>query len=175
MIFSSFKYIFIFLICSFQLKAKDSVVVYFFLLDECRICQEMTPYINQIYDNYHQEFSFVGLFPNFSSTPEGIETFKSKYKVIMPLLSDHLKIFAHKLGATIMPEVVVYNHTKDKIVYKGKINDLYYAPGKRKHHIKDETLINVLTKITAGEKYNFQNTQAVGCFINYSELLQYTH
>jgi thiol-disulfide isomerase/thioredoxin len=89
---------------------RDSITVYFFLLDECRICQELAPEINAIHQEYApKKVGFIGLFPNFASKPSGIEKFKKKYKLIMQTKTDYYKKWSHKFKAEILPTAVVYN------------------------------------------------------------------
>lgn len=148
----------------------DSITIYIFLLDECRISQEVAPEINKLYDEASQiGMGFIGLFPNHASTQEGIQHFVKKYRLHFPVKEDYQKEFAKKLGATIMPEVVVYNETQKQILYKGLINNLYYAPGKRRHRITEHYLKDVIFALHQGLTPRISQTEAIGCFINFSE------
>jgi len=157
----------ILIIISISLKAKDSIVVYYFLLDECRVCQEITPYINDIYSKYEHNFIFVGLFPNMSSKMENIEIFKRKFNIPFDLKADYFQEKAILFGATVMPEVIVFNHTKQIKLYQGRINDLFYAPGKRKHFISKHNLEIALSSIRNQENNFEKETIPVGCLINF--------
>lgn len=163
----SFSIVLILIIISISLKAKDSIVVYYFLLDECRVCQDMTPYINEIYHKYEHDFTFVGLFPNMSSKIENIEKFKSKFNLLFDMKIDYFQEKALLFGATIMPEVLVFNHTKQIKLYQGRINDLFYAPGKRKHFINYNNLELALASIKNKENNYDKETIPIGCLINF--------
>jgi hypothetical protein len=164
--------IFLISFCSIAHAAgKDSITVYIFLLDECRICQESAPELNVLYATYGREIGFLGLFPNFSSKKKGIDTFKNKYDIRFNTKTDYFKTLAHKFDATILPEVVVYNETSQKIIYRGAINDLYYSPGKRRQISNNNYLRDALMAIQLDKKPTINQTQPIGCFINFNEPL----
>lgn len=168
---------FILIFCSFlffgtKSVSRDSVTVYFFLLDECRICQELAPEINAIHQEYApQKVGFIGLFPNFASKPVGIEKFKKKHKLIMQTKTDYYKKWSHKFNAEILPTVVVYNETQQQVEYMGAINDLFYKPGKRRYQASHHYLRDALKSLIAGQSPEIKSTQAVGCFINFNDNL----
>ena len=152
-------------------QAKDSITVYLFLLDECRICQELSPEMNAIYEMFGDEVGFIGLFPNFSSKKKGIDAFKEKYKIKFRTKTDYFKIQATKLNATILPEVVVYNENKKEILYRGSINDLFLSPGKRRQFVRNHYLRDALDNILKNQTPVVKETQPVGCFINFNDAL----
>jgi hypothetical protein len=161
----------IILIKSLSMHARDSITVYLFLLDECRICQEMAPEINAIYEAYGHEVGFIGLFPNFSSKKKEIDAFKEKYKIKFRTKTDYFKMQATKLNATILPEVIVYNENSKAILYRGAINDLFLSPGKRRQFVRNHYLRDAMDAILKNQKPVVKETQPVGCFINFNDAL----
>ena len=152
--------------------SSDSITVYLFLLDECRICQELAPEINAI----HQEFTkknigFIGLFPNFASKQVGIDKFKKKYNITLHTRTDYYKKIAQKFNAEILPTAVVFNETNQKIEYIGAINDLFYKPGNRKAQSTKHYLRDALSSIIKGVSPEVKSTQPIGCFINFNDNL----
>jgi len=149
---------------------RDSITVYVFLLDECRISQEMAPELNKLYAQAKDAgLGYIGLFPNLASTQTGMNKFVKKYKIAFPISEDYQKTKARKLGATIMPEVVVYNEDQKTVLYRGLINNLYYAPGKRRHRVTEHYLKDVIFDLERGQTPGINHTEAIGCFINFSE------
>lgn len=157
------------LLLTHLLAAKDSLTVYLFLLDECRISQEMTPYINEIYSRYKTQAGFIGAFPNKATHKDNMQAFAAKYSIRFPLVLDHEKVLAKRWKATILPEVVLYNERTQQIVYRGLINDLYLKPGKRRYFIKNHYLASALEAALAGREVSVKETRPVGCFINFQE------
>jgi hypothetical protein len=157
------------LIANNNIAAKDSISVYIFLLDECRICQELTPEINALYDTYGSSNGFVGIFPNFSSKQKGIQAFKEKHNIRFNTRTDYFKLVSKKFEATVLPEVIVYNETKQTIIYRGAINDLFLSPGKRKHFVTHHYLRDALKATQQNSKPSIKETQPIGCFINFND------
>lgn len=153
------------------MTGKDSISVYLFLLDECRICQELAPEMNTIYEEYQSDIGFIGLFPNFSSKSDGIKKFKEKYQIKFNTRTDYFKKMTHKFEATILPEVIVYNETSKTIVYRGAINDLFYTPGKRRHFVQNHYLRDALKAISENKLPAIASTQPIGCYINFNDSL----
>jgi len=148
----------------------DQIKVYIFLLDECKICHHYSLSLTELYNTYESEqIEFVGLFPNFVSKPKEISKFKKNYKIPFPLKTDYYKSKAKKFGVTVTPEVVVYNDTKDEILYKGRIDNSYFKLGKQRTHTTKFELRDALQAITAGEEITVKETLSVGCFINFNE------
>lgn len=163
---------FILLSSKVAIFGSDSLTVYFFLLDECRICQELAPEINAIHQKYTtKNIGFVGLFPNFSSKPHGIEKFKKKYQINFSTKTDYYKKWCHRFDAEILPTVVVFNESSQKIEYKGAINDLYYQPGKRRHLVTQHYLRDALDSLLLGKLPEPKQTKSIGCYINFNDNL----
>jgi len=164
------------LIFIFSLKANaqnysDSITVNLFMLDECKISQNMTKEINTLYESFHgSDIHFVAYFPNFSSKPDNIEAFKEKFKLQMECKTDYFKSRSKKLGARVAPEVVVYDEKKEAVLYKGRIDNSYDKIGSRRRVITKRDLFDALTAIKSNTLIEENSTEAIGCFINFKEL-----
>lgn len=149
---------------------KDSITVYLFLHDACVICQNYTLRLNELHATYADEnLQFVGVFPNFSSKPKQIEAFKEKYSIPFELKTDYFKSLSQKLDAKVTPEVVIYSHEKEQILYKGRIDNTYFRVGKRRHITTSSELEDALKAIQNNQVIAVKKTEAVGCVINYQE------
>ena len=163
---------------AFSLAEKsDSITVYIFLHESCVISQYYTLPLRELHQEYKDEhIGFVGVFPNESSTLEGIQAFKGTYQLPFPLEEDPGQIKTQALGATITPEVVVYNESKKVIIYQGRIDDSYARVGQRRRITSTSELRDVLEAIRTGQTLSFLNTPAVGCFIQRkTEFIQKHH
>lgn len=152
-----------------ETQAGDSITIYIFLLDECRICQEISPELNSIYDTYKNKYSFCGIFPNFSSKQKGIDKFKEKYKIRFYTKTDYFKTLTHKFKASVLPEVVIWNETTKQIEYRGAVNDLFVTPGKRRSSAQNHYLEDALEALNKGERPAIQQTDPIGCYINLND------
>lgn len=135
------------------------------------ICLDYTTELNRLHEEYGDEVTFVGYFPNFSSKPEKIEAFKEKYKIFFPLKTDYFKKMSSKYGATITPEVVVYNHTTNEKIYQGRIDNKFYKLGRRRKVVTKHELEDVLVRIRNKNTTPVEHTAPVGCYINYSDAI----
>ena len=146
----------------------DSLTVYVFLHDECVISQYYTPQLTEYYNQYKsQKVGFVGYFPNPSLKPYHIKTFAQNFKLAFPLQQDYRKDWTKKFGITVTPEVAVWDHRTDLLIYRGRIDDSYVRVGKRKMHVKSKDLKNVIDAWISGQASStLVETPAIGCFIN---------
>ncbi len=151
--------------------SKDSISVYIFLHESCIISQYYTLPLREMHQQYgNDHIQFIGLFPNFSSKPEKMQAFKETYNVPFELKTDYYHTKKELFGATVTPEVVVYNESKGEIIYKGRIDDAYARVGKRKRVTTTSELKDVLEAISNNQPVTVTNTQAIGCFINKNKL-----
>lgn len=150
-------------------QVQSSVKVYLFLSDACRICQEMSPSIRDLRAGFGTDFEFVAVFPNLSTAPEDIPPYMEKYLGEMVAITDYSKELTEQLGVTITPEVVVYDISTHEILYRGRINDLFYAPGKRRHQVNKHDLEEALQQIRIGKKPYEPYPSAIGCYINFAD------
>jgi len=150
---------------------KDQITVYIFLHEACIISQYYTLPLRQMHEEYACEnLEFVGLFPNPTSTAAKVEAFGEKYRVPFSLETDHHHHLVEALGASVTPEVVVYNQTTSQILYKGRIDDAYARVGQRKRSSATSELRDVLTAIAQEQPINVPPTKAVGCYIGTNKL-----
>ena len=127
--------------------------------------------LRELHEEYANEnIHFIGLFPNFSSKPNLIETFKKKYQIPFELKTDYYHKKKEKFEATVTPEVVVYNESNGQVIYKGRIDDAYARVGKRKRFTTTSELKDVLESIRNHQPIMIANTQAIGCFIGKNKL-----
>ena len=158
---------------SLGLKAQysDSISVNFFLLDQCIVTANMTQEIERLYQDYNKApFVFQGYFPNMSSKPEAIEAFVKKFNLTLPWKTDYFKRKSEALGAEVAPQVVVFDEKKEVILYSGRINNSFKAVGQRRRGKITHDLEEALKAISMDQIIQTPRTQAVGCFINFSEV-----
>lgn len=152
-------------------KGMDSISLYIFLLDDCIICQNYTPILNSLYDEFGQDVEFVGYFPNFSSKIDKIDRFREKYSIEFPLKTDYFKTQCSKYKATITPEVVLVNHSDNKVLYRGRIDNMFYKLGRRRQVVTKFELRDALRSVANQTKIEITETKAMGCYINYSDAI----
>jgi len=152
-------------------KTADSLTVFVFLHDDCLISQFYTLELTRLYDTYHsKKVGFIGYFPNSSSTAEQMEAFAVNYKIAFPLMEDYSKERTHQYGITVTPEVAVWDHRTDQLIYRGRIDDSYVRVGKRKTHPQSRDLQDIIDAWLLNQSPGtLVETQAIGCFISFTE------
>ena len=154
-----------------SLLAKDSLSLYLFLLDDCPICIQYTPTINELHEAYGDQIEFIGYFPNFSSKKDKIAKFKNDFKLQFPLYTDYFKVQSRKFNAEVTPEVVLFNHTSEKVIYQGRIDNMFQKLGRKRKVITEFDLKNAIESTLNNRKVEKQYSKPVGCYINYSDNL----
>lgn len=144
----------------------DSVTVYLFFRIDCKICEYYTRDLEKLYEQYKEKnMSFVAVFPNFMDKPPAIERYCTKFGLPFPTKTDYSKRLTKKFKATVTPEVVVYNETKETILYQGRIDNTYYRLGRKRSVTTSSELATVLESHVNGENIEVVFERAVGCFI----------
>ncbi len=147
---------------------KDSITVYYFMAEDCKICQYYTPTMRELYEAYNSpDMGFVGLFPNHFSSPDSIDAFKEKYAIPFTLKKEFFLTKTKLFDVTVTPEVVVYNETTEEILYKGRIDNSYYKLGRRRQVITSHELRDVLDDIKSGIEVDVASAPPIGCFISF--------
>jgi len=141
---------------------KPFLRVILFLAPLCPICQNMTHEMRLL----EKEFAgapveFVGVFPNPSTSPEQIAEFGETYGLTMRLVAD-TGDWAGRLAARWTPEAFVLDQ-QDSVVYRGRLNDRYFAPGKRRPRTRNRDLRTALKDVLEGRPVSTPVTDAVGC------------
>ncbi len=146
-------------------ESKASLEIYFFVSEKCPICQFYTDKINQITANY-PDHQVILVFPNDLSNEETMEKFKKKYKLTASMQLDPDHDLVQKFGATVTPEVVVYDASSETVHYQGRIDDNYYRVGKRKTVVQTDDLVDALNALQNKTDVPAAKTTPVGCFIS---------
>jgi len=149
----------------------DSLSLYLFLLDDCPICVDYTSTLNDLYEEYGDSIEFVGYFPNFTSKPEKIQRFKETYGIQFKLDTDYYKTQASRWRATITPEVILYNHSKSQIVYRGRIDNKFVKLGRRRYVVTQHDLRDALRYCRSDNNMRIESTKPVGCYISYNDAI----
>lgn len=136
--------------------------VLLFLAPLCPICQNMSFDLRQIEADFGEApIEFIGIFPNASTTEDQIQVFKETYGLEMVMALDTAN-WAEALGARWTPEAFVLD-ASDAVVYRGRINDRYFAPGKRRPKTRKRDLDAALRSCLEGVAVKVPVTDAVGC------------
>jgi len=146
----------------FELGGHKAAVL-IFISTECPISNSLAPEINRIVAAY-TNFSFYLVHADPDIKPESARQHARDFHLQAPVLLDPAHRLVKVTGATMTPEVVVCIGD-DKVLYRGRINDLYAALGKKRAHPTRQDLREALDAIEAGKHVANSETKVVGCYI----------
>lgn len=165
-----YGFLLLFFFPTFLLRAQEDLTVYVFIAEECPISIFMAKPMKRLTEEFPTGVKYIAVFPTSNSRDVTAQKFLSSYDLEnWNILIDRDQTIAKRLGATITPEAVITNANAE-ILYRGRINDAYYAPGKMGHRTQKDDLPAVLTKLRNGEAVPKPWPAAIGCFITFRSL-----
>lgn len=151
------------------LHAQKSFNVYVFIAEECPISIYMANPLKEVVKSFGEEANFYLVFPTRKSNQKTAEQFRTEYGLDQfEILLDKDQSVTKNLNASITPEVVV-NNTDGDLLYQGRINNAYSAPGKMKHGKRNNDLKWVMEELVNGKHIPKPWHPAVGCYITFKK------
>lgn len=140
--------------------------VIFFLDPECPVSNSYMREIKSIHADYSKKgVAFEAVFPVPNVRRENIRQFLLKYQAVIPGYQDPGLQKVKRYRATTMPEAVLIN-AGGEILYRGAIDNWYYALGKNRAKATELYLRNAIEAVLNGEMIIKSRTEAIGCLIN---------
>lgn len=140
-----------------------SAAVIAFIATECPVSNTYAPEINRLCEQYKpKHVAFYVVYSDPDLTDEAAREHAKAYGYICPALMDRKHALVHQLGPKVTPEAAVIG--KDgALVYRGRIDNLYYAIGKRRPQATTHDLRDAIEATLAGRAASPARTRAVGC------------
>ena len=139
--------------------------VLLFIARDCPISNSYAPEIKRIIARYTpQKVAFTLVYPDPDTTLTSARRHAKDYGYTCPLLLDPAHKLVHKSGVTVTPEVAVFAPS-GKLLYRGRIDDLYLGFGQRRYAVTRHDLRDALDAVLSGRPVPSAKTQAIGCFI----------
>ena len=141
---------------------KTQAIVLVFLGPDCPLCQRYAPTLNAIVESAPKSVEFYGVVSGSSSTRAEAMKFASEYKLKFLVLIDGGAELASRFLPTHVPEAFVLN-SKGDVLYRGRIDDWYEAPGKPKAIVQSHDLKEAIAAVAAGKTVMNAKTKPIGC------------
>ncbi len=171
--FSSFNRVFILCLISVffsltlaQCQVKQTQAEYTVIISlgpDCPISQKYIHTIKGIYEEYNSQVYFIGLVPQVFDS-KAIDKFVNDYKIPFEVKTDIENQLINKYKLSVTPEVLVLN-TKDEILYRGAIDNWFYALGKNRRSVTETYLKDTLSQLFNGLEPTVRSTEPIGCII----------
>ena len=149
-------------------SGKTKAMVLVFVLRDCPVSNVYAPEMTRI----HKEYSKKGVpiflvHPDRDTDTKAARAHAKEYKLSAPLVLDHDHKLVRRAGAVITPEAAVFD-AKGRLVYRGRIDNLYADYGKKRFNTTRRDLRETLDALLAGKPLAKRTTKAVGCYIDFS-------
>ena len=145
--------------------ADGSSLALVFLSTECPIANGFIPELNRIHaalGETQPPIRFFGVISDRSVTRAQAASHAQEFKIEFPVLFDASHDIAAQLKPTHTPEAFVLNAART-IVYRGRIDDTYAAPGKRRPQPTRHDFADAIAAVSAGLAVQDAVTTPVGC------------
>ena len=146
------------------LPKSDGVQAYIFELRDCPLANAFAPEINRIVAKFkHEKVTFAMVYLDSDGDANEAKKHAKDYGLQCPVLLDPKQTFAQKAGITHSPEAAVFNGAK--LLYRGRINNLYATPAKRRTKPTSSDLSDAITAVLKNREVKVPRTEAIGCLL----------
>lgn len=136
-----------------------------FLATDCPISNVYAPEIKRIIAKYSPEHvAFTVVYSDPTVTVAAVKKHRKDYGYTCPYVIDRSLKTAHQCGATVTPEAVVLT-PNGKVIYRGRIDNLYASLGVQREQATVHDLRNVLDTVISRKPHPLKTTIAIGCYI----------
>lgn len=147
---------------------KNKAVVFVFLLRDCPVSNVYAPELTRIHKEYSDKgVAFYLVHPDKDTDIKSAKTHAAEYKLSPPVILDHKHKLTRLAEAEVTPEAAVFDG-KGRLVYRGRIDNLYADFGKKRFKPTERDLRNTLNDLLSGKYLAKRTTKAIGCYIDFS-------
>jgi thiol-disulfide isomerase/thioredoxin len=149
-------------------SSHGKITVLVFALIDCPLTNRYAPLLQQMNDANKAHVNFWFVYPDKNTTSEQIGEHLRQFAIAIPALRDPSHSLVKQAGVTITPEVAVFD-ANSRLLYHGRIDNLYEIAGRARPAATTHELQDVLTAAIAGKPSPLASSPAVGCYISYLE------
>ena len=144
--------------------ARVRALVFVFVRSDCPVSNRYVPELNRLYAAYRERgFRLWLVYSGGNATAPIVRLHRATYDLRAPALLDPGFTLADKAGATMTPEVAVYDARR--LLYRGRIDDRAQGVGLWRVAPTTRDLAEVLRRLDRGDEVTYRTTQAVGCYL----------
>ena len=144
-------------------RVKATVLI--FLAHDCPVSNVLVPEMNRIATEYGPRgVAFFFVYAERDLTDVDAARHAQEFALAAPAAVDRAGALVARAGARVTPEAAVFSPAGE-VMYRGRINDLFAAPGKKRAVPTTHDLRDALDAVLAGKAPPAATTPAVGCFI----------
>ena len=150
----------------FPLKPEGKASVLFFITSDCPIANSYAPEIQRICSEYGpKQVSCNLVYVDPDMTVADVKKHVQDFGYTnLPAILDSSQKLVKATGATITPEAAIIGPS-GQALYRGRIDNVYAALGKRRPEATERDLRKALDEILSNRPVSTPRTQSVGCYI----------
>jgi peroxiredoxin len=138
-------------------------VVLLFLGTECPVSNGFSPAMGRLAKEYTKKgVAFYGVHPDPDVTADAARKHAKDFSLNFPMLLDPYQTLATQTGVDVVPEAVVLA-PGGKVLYRGRINDLFAPNGRRLIEARNHDLQNAIDAVLAGKAAPPPGGTTYGC------------
>lgn len=146
-------------------NAAARATVLIFAAHDCPISNQYAPEIRRICQTYKARgVAFYLVYAEPKLTTMAAKSHWKSFGYTIPAVIDTGFALTKKMGATATPEAVMLS-PKGEILYRGRIDDLYFDFGQRRPSATSLDLRLALDAVLSGKPVAKRLTKVIGCFI----------
>jgi len=146
--------------------ANSNATVFIFVRSDCPISNRYAPEVRRLYEKFSPRgVGFWLVYPDPKEAPAAIRRHLKEYRYPFGALRDPSHSLVTLTGVKVTPEAAVFVGGS-KLVYHGRIDDLYVDFGKARRAPTTHDLEQVLEAVLAAKPVHEASAPAVGCFIS---------
>jgi len=147
--------------------------VWLFISTDCPICNGYQPEIERLRARFAPRgIAFVGVYAEVPLEPSEMEAHRAAFALQYPVRIDADRAIQRRLGARVVPEVVVTAGAPDAagdpaaFLYRGRIDDQWPERGSRRPSATVHDLESALESIADGKAPAVRTTKPIGCVLD---------
>jgi peroxiredoxin len=150
-------------VISLKKISESRAIVFVFLGTECPISNGYSEELNRLaLEAGRSKILFIGIYADPDVTLSQAKAHSKEYRLGFPIHFDPKQRWIAATGVKVTPECVVLD-SKGSILYRGRIDNRYSEPGKRRIHATTHELEECIKAIVAGKNEPMTHQPAIGC------------
>jgi|ERR1051325_8175999 hypothetical protein len=144
---------------------KKKAAVLLFLMPDCPVSNAYGPEIQRICKSYEaKSIAIYVIHADPDVTVEQAKKHAKEFGYSCPVLLDPKHVLVNAAGVKMAPEAAVFG-ANGKVLYRGRIDDLYVDYGKRRPAPTQHDLCDALDAILEGKEVKMPSTKVIGCYL----------
>ncbi len=145
--------------------AEGRLNAFLFSRTDCPISNRYAPQVIQLVEEFRERVHFSLVYVEPRLTPEAMRAHLQEYAYNCSAVLDAEHQLVELTGATVTPEAALFD-PHGKLLYCGRIDDLYASFGKARPAATSRDFRNALVAALEGEPVPAATGPAVGCYIS---------